>query len=286
MGALLGGSAGLVAGCTRERPAPVASATPSDAVVEELMELEERSGRTIAAVTRQGEDVLVAHRPDEPMPMCSVFKTFLVGALLAERGDDRDWWDTASIEVSADDVVPGSTVHDEPTGPQSPHALAEATLRWSDNTAANLLLAELGGPAALTAAVQDLGAAATRLDRTEPDLNEAAPGDPRDTSTAAETAMLMHALLVERRAGAYPAARLGTWMLWNETSRVTDALSDGDELADRTGGGGYGVVNDAGVLYRPGEEPLAFAIMTRTDDADAENDGSVVLDAARVLLGA
>lgn len=60
-------------------------------------------------------------------------------------------------------------------------------------------------------------------------------------------------------------------MLRNTTSgkRILAGLTPPFELADKTGLGGYGVVNDAGVVWRPGEEALTLAILTRTDRADA-----------------
>ena len=61
--------------------------------------------------------------------------------------------------------------------------LCAAAMIVSDNTAANLLLASFGGPAALTSFWPAIGDRATRLDRTEPELNEGTPGDPRDTTT-------------------------------------------------------------------------------------------------------
>ena len=62
------------------------------------------------------------------------------------------------------------------TGRMSVADLCAATLVWSDNAAANLLLADLGGPAALTAWLRTTGDPVTRLDRTEPTLNTALPG--------------------------------------------------------------------------------------------------------------
>ena len=61
--------------------------------------------------------------------------------------------------------------------------LARAAVVVSDNTAANLLLARLGGPPGLTQFVRSLGDATTRLDRNEPDLNVNDPGDDRDTTS-------------------------------------------------------------------------------------------------------
>src|SRR3989454_11362976 len=52
----------------------------------------------------------------------------------------------------------------------------------SDNTAANLLLTTIGGPKELTAFLHNMGDHVTRLDRWEPELNEAIPNDERDTT--------------------------------------------------------------------------------------------------------
>ncbi|WP_164489765.1 serine hydrolase, partial [Raoultella ornithinolytica] len=53
----------------------------------------------------------------------------------------------------------------------------------SDNTAANLLLTTLGGPQGLTTFLRHSGDQTSRLDRWETELNEARPGDVRDTTT-------------------------------------------------------------------------------------------------------
>ena len=74
--------------------------------------------------------------------------------------------------------------------------LCAAAIDWSDNTAANLILNEIGGPAGLTAFARSLGDETTRLDRNEPTLNEAAPGDPRDTTTPLAMARDLEAVLL------------------------------------------------------------------------------------------
>ena len=61
--------------------------------------------------------------------------------------------------------------------------LCAAAIDWSDNTAANLILDAIGGPAGFTAFARSLGDSTTRLDRNEPSLNTAIPGDERDTTT-------------------------------------------------------------------------------------------------------
>lgn len=68
-------------------------------------------------------------------------------------------------------------------GSMSVRDLCAAAVTVSDNSAANILLAPIGGPAALTQFLRGIGDRATRLDRTEVELNTNLPGDLRDTTT-------------------------------------------------------------------------------------------------------
>ena len=75
-------------------------------------------------------------------------------------------------------------------------ALCAAAIEYSDNTAANLLLQTIGGPEGLTRYARSLGDEQTRLDRLEPDLNSAVPGDERDTTTPGAMVANLRALLL------------------------------------------------------------------------------------------
>ncbi|GGK73417.1 hypothetical protein Ppa06_31950 [Planomonospora parontospora subsp. parontospora] len=59
--------------------------------------------------------------------------------------------------------------------------LRHAAITVSDNTAGNVLLEQISGPAGLTRYYRSLGDPAGRLDRWEPQLNEWKPGERRDT---------------------------------------------------------------------------------------------------------
>ncbi len=61
--------------------------------------------------------------------------------------------------------------------------LCDASVRYSDNTAANLLFDHVGGPEGLDASLEKLGDDVTRMDREEPELSRWVPGEERDTST-------------------------------------------------------------------------------------------------------
>lgn len=94
--------------------------------------------------------------------------------------------------------------------------LCAATVSLSDNTAANVLLARHGGPAGFTAFVRSLGDEVTRLDRTEPTLNEAAVGDPRDTTTPLAMLQTLQKLVLGNALSPTSRAWLQRWL--EETS--------------------------------------------------------------------
>lgn len=250
----------------------------------EFAALEATYGVTLGVVASEGFKVRVEYRADELFPMCSLFKMLLVVELLDQYAYDEAYW-KKSVSFTAADVVENSTVcAADPDGIMTIDELCDAALRFSDNTAGNLLLKEVGGPAGLTSLLQARGASATRLDRWEPELNSAIPGDSRDTSTPREMHALYTDAILGSRLSTLGRARLQSWMLRNTTSgqRIGAAVDEG-ELADKTGAGAYGVVNDAGVVFL-GESTVSLAIMTRTSTAGATNNNKVVELAAEKVL--
>jgi beta-lactamase class A len=95
--------------------------------------------------------------------------------------------------------------------------LCAAAITLSDNTAGNLLLDSLRGPTALNACARTLGDEATRLDRIEPDLNEALPGDPRDTTTPANILSDLREVVLGNALSAPSRSQLTEWLIHNKT---------------------------------------------------------------------
>ncbi len=157
---------------------------------------EQRLDARIGVVLRDtSSDWQVTIRASERFPMNSTFKALLCGAVLARVDADKEdlgrrinYSETPLAAYS-----PVTELHIE-TG-LTVAELCEATVTLSDNTAANLLLGTLGGPKGLTAFLRTIGDSATRLDRWEPELNKATPGDPRDTTTPIEVLNTLEALL-------------------------------------------------------------------------------------------
>lgn len=276
---------GLAAG------APPAGAEPSSRALSRLAELEATHDLTIgvwARNLRTGAEL--AHRADTRFPMCSVFKTLAVAAVLSGdlvSPDPRVL--RRPVHIPPANVIDYSPFVEEcaargvvPTVEQ----LCEATLQLSDNTAANELMALTGGPASVTRLARRLGDDTTRLDRWEPELNSAEPDRVTDTTSPRAIGRSFTTLLTGRGLRPRERERLTGWMLGNQTSaaRLRAALPAGWTLADKTGGGDYAVNNDVGVAWAPDGTPLALSVLVRSDDPGAVRDDRVVAEAGRVCV--
>ena len=142
--------------------------------------------------------------------------------------------------------------------------LCDAAIRYSDGTAGNLLMRDIGGPAQLTAYLRELGDTTSRMDNYEPALNSDPPQDPRDTTTPRAIADDYHQLVLGDALSADKRALLTDWLRRNTTGahRIQAGLPQGWTVADKTGTGDYGRANDIAIAWPPGGAPLAIAIMS------------------------
>ncbi|ABB10876.1 MULTISPECIES: PEN family class A beta-lactamase, Bcc-type [Burkholderia cepacia complex] len=230
----------------------------------------------------------VEHRQNERFPFCSTFKAMLSAAVLAQSVDRPALLQQRVTYTKADLVnyspVSGKHVDDGMTVA----ALCEAAIQYSDNSAANLLIKLLGGPSAVTAYARSIGDDTFRLDRWETELNDAVPGDPRDTTTPAAMAASLNALML---GGALPAAQraqLVAWMRGNKVGdkRIRAGVPAGWTVADKTGTGDYGTTNDAGVVWSPSRAPIALIVYYTQASADARAKEDVIASVARIVVQA
>jgi beta-lactamase class A len=256
-------------------------------VLAELRALEERFDTRLGVHARDtGSGTTLDHRGDERFPMCSTFKALAAAAVLRAAGPDGR---RRPVRFEARDVVAHSPV----TGTRvetgmTLEALCEAAVRHSDNTAANLLLRELGGPRGVTAFARSLGDGVTRLDRVEPDLSEGRPGDARDTTSPRAFAADLAALVAGTALAADERRLLTGWLVGGTTGarRIRAGAPGGWRVGSKTGTGGHGTVNDAGLVWPPGRPPVVLAVFSTRGRADAGRDEAVVAAAARAVLPA
>jgi beta-lactamase class A len=166
--------------------------------------------------------------------------------------------------------------------------LCGAIVTVSDNPAANLLLARIGGPTQLTAFVRRLGDDVTRLDRTELELNENLPEDPRDTTSPRAMVGTIQKLLVGRVLAPASRERLIGWLIASQTglSRIRGGLPSGFRAGDKTGTGANRAVNDVAIVWPPGRAPWLIAVYTSESHRSLEQLNAAHAEVAACIAGA
>lgn len=232
---------------------------------------------------------VIAHAGNDRFPVNSTFKLFACGALLArsEMGQSR----LDSVYTLSDvDVVSYSPAINAALREGSTHiTLDEACammLSVSDNTAANIVLSEIGGPAGMTAFFRDLGDQKTRLDRWEPMLNDTTPGDDRDTTTPRAITQALQKLILGDALRDSSRVILKDWLSKHQVSGdlFRAALPDTWHIEDRTGAGTRGARSIIAVLYPPGQNPLVAGLfMTETDAPMAQRNAAAARIGAAIV---
>ncbi|MEU2788405.1 class A beta-lactamase [Streptomyces sp. NPDC007100] len=293
LGAGLGLGGTLALGTT---PASAAGArTPSQATgaVHKLRQLErDHQARIGVFALNLATGASVLHRAHERFPICSVFKTLAVAAVLRDLDHDgtqlsrvihyteADVKKAGHTPVTSQHIADGMSVRD----------LCDATIRYSDNAAANLLLRELGGPTAVTRFCRSLGDPVTRLDRWEPELNSAEPDRRTDTTTPYAIARTYRHLVLGNALNGPDRALLTDWLLRNTTSadRFRKGLPKDWKVADKSGGGStYGTSNDVAIAWTPDGAPLILAAFThKPTQPTAAGDTPLIIKTATAMAEA
>jgi beta-lactamase class A len=233
-------------------------------------------GRLGVAVLDTGNGRQADHRGNERFAMCSTHK-FLTAALVLGRVDCGEERLDRRIVFNREGLVTYSPITGKHHGDSGMTVgeLCAAAITLSDNTAANLLLDTLGGPAGFTARLWSFGDATTRLDRREPALNEAAPGDPRDTATPLAMLGDLREMVIGTTLSAASRRQLAEWLVDCKTGdkRLRAGIPKGWRVGDKTGSGDRNTTNDIAVIWPPGRDPIVVAAYyTQSPAGDDERD--------------
>jgi beta-lactamase class A len=232
----------------------------------------------------------VSHRADETFPFASTFKAMACGAVLRKARRSAPGLLEKVVRYTEDDLVDHSPVTGKHVGTGMTVAdLCRAAITESDNTAGNLVLKQIGGPAGLTAFLRSLGDRVSRSDRWETALNDWRPGEQRDTTAPRAWADDLRALTAGDALAPADRTRLIGWMKATVTGdeRIRAGLPEGWTVGDKTGtGGAYGTANDIAVAYPPSRAPLIIVITTNKRRADAAADDGAIARTAAVLARA
>lgn len=274
---------------TAAAASPAASASAAVGDHEQLVRLERKfDARLGVYALATGTGVTIAHRADERFAFCSTFKALAAAAVL--RRNPLSYLNKR-VTFTQDALMPSSLVteHKLATG-MTIGEVCDAAVRYSDGTAGNLLLRELGGPAQLTAYLRTLDDTVTRADRWEPKLTEAAPGDPRDTTTPRAIGSDYHrivagdALPPDKRAYLRDLLQRANVRAAGK-QRIRAGVPAGWTVADKTGTGAYGTINDIAVVWpAKSAPPLVIAVMSRKGSKAATADDALIAEAARYVV--
>jgi beta-lactamase class A len=262
---------------------PETSDTPENRIAAVERRLGGRLG-VLALDTGTGQRI--QHRASERFPMCSTFKLLLAGAVL-DRIDKHLETPDRRIPYGEKDLLEYAPIAKEHVkeGAMTVAALCAAAVEYSDNAAANLLLETIGGPSKLTAYLRSLGDKVTRLDRTEPALNNGIPGDPRDTATPESMLHSTRALVLGEALSQNFQQQLQEWLIANTTGgkRLRAGLPTGWRVGDKTGTGKNGARNDVAVVWPPDRAPLVIVVFfIGSKAADPELEGAIA-EAGRIV---
>jgi beta-lactamase class A len=244
---------------------PIALATIRPAAAQDPFALalieKKHGGRLGVFALDTGSGRTLIHRADERFLMCSTFKGLLAGLTLA-RVDAGQESLSRMVPYRESDLIFTSPVTKAHVGQgaMSVGDLTQATLEYSDNTAAILLMRSAGGPAGLTAFVRRLGDTVTRCDRYEPlsnhDSGELDTTSPRAMAVAARELLLGSVLTPESKA----TLEAGMKVCKPGVRRIRAALPADWTIGDRPGENVTEESNDYAIVRPPGRAPLMIAV--------------------------
>ncbi|MCZ7438786.1 class A beta-lactamase [Micromonospora sp. WMMC241] len=269
---------------TPDRAAPALSSSAPDRDHEFRRLEQEFDARLGVYAVDTGTGRTMGYRADERFAYASTFKALAAAEILDETTDaELD----KVVRYSADDLVTYSPITEQHVGEgMTLRAIADAAVRYSDNTAGNLMLRRLGGPQKFEKELREVGDKVTDPARWETDLNEARPGDRRDTSTPRALAGSLRAYAVGDALEAADRDVLNGWLRGNTTGAelIRAGVPDGWVVGDKTGSGGYGTRNDIAVIWPPDRAPIVLAVLSSRDEKDAEYDNALIARATEVAL--
>ncbi|PEX80682.1 class A beta-lactamase [Bacillus cereus] len=233
-----------------------------------------------------GTNRTIAYRPNERFAFASTYKALAAGVLLQQNSIDKL---NEVITYTKDDLVEYSPVTEKhvDTG-MTLGEIAEAAVRSSDNTAGNILFHKIGGPKGYEKALRQIGDRVTMSDRLETELNEAIPGDIRDTSTAKAIATNLKAFTVGNALPDHKRKVLTEWMKGNATGDklIRAGVPTDWIVGDKSGAGSYGTRNDIAIVWPPNRAPIIIAILSSKDEKEATYDNQLIAEAAEVVIDA
>lgn len=256
---------------------------------ERLSNLEQEFGGRlgVAAIDIQTGSTF-SYRADERFPLCSTFKILAVGAVL-KRNMESEGFLKKMIRITKEDVLKSGyapiTKNYIDQG-MSVYQLAAAAIQYSDNAAINLLIRKMGGLKHVNQFARSIGDQTFRIDRWEPTLNSAIPGDPKDTSTPLAMSHSLKNLAFDSTLNQAHRHHLIQWLMESKTgaNRIRASLPQNWKAGDKTGTCSYGTSNDIAIVWNAEGEAFIIAVYYTQSSQNAKPNDLLVQKAAKTIL--
>lgn len=230
------------------------------------------------------DNEVIAYQENDRFAYASTHKALAVGALLKinpiETLDE-------TVNIKEEDLVNYNPITEKYVGKEMTlKELSDASIRYSDNTAANLIFEAIGGPKGFETVLREIGDDVTRPRRIEPELNDVRPGEDHDTSTAKALAKSLQAFTLGDALPEEKQNMLNDWLIRNTTGDqlIRAGVPGTWVVGDKTGSGSYGTRNDIAVIWPPDDSPIIMAILSNREAPDADYENELIAKAARVIV--
>lgn len=275
----------LLVGCSKENEVNGGEVKAEDVSSGKFAQLEEKYGVKLGVYAIDtGNEETVAYQEDERFAYASTFKALAGAVLLKENPisilDEKRMYTKEDLvtysPITEKYVDEGMTLRE----------IAKAAMQYSDNTAGNLLFAELGGPDQLEEALRAIGDDVTEMDRLETELNEATPGDTRDTSTPKALATNLRILGLTDELSEEKREIFQEWFKGNTTgdTLIKSGVPTDWIVGDKSGAASYGTRNDIAIVWPPNDEPIVIAVLSNKQEKEAEYDDQLIGEATEIVL--
>ena len=261
--------------------------TDLTSIQNKLAALEASSGGRIGvSALNTATNTRIQYRAKERFPFCSTSKVIGVSAILKQSMTDSRLLQQ-KLTYKKEDLVAYSPITEKHLADgMTIFNLCAAAITQSDNTEMNKQIKKLGGLEAVTAFARSIGDNTFRLDRWEPKLNSAIPGDLRDTSTPAAMERSLQQLALSDALALPQRKQLQTWLKSNVTGnyRIRAGLPKAWIVGDKTGTGDYGTTNDIGIIWPPKRSPIVVAIYFTQNKKNAVKREDIIASVTHLLI--
>jgi len=251
----------------------------ANTILKKITEQERQLGARIGvSIYDIAANDLWSYNGNDRFPLMSTFKVLACAKLLVDVEKGLQSFDTSTV-ITTNSLINWSPITKNLVGKKMTLKQAcSAAMIMSDNTATNIVLTGIKGPKALTQFMRSIGDDITRLDRIEPDLNEALDGDKRDTTTPNAMVKSLHTILFGDVLSEPSKTQLKQWMIDNKVtgSLLRSVLPKQWSIADRSGSGGFGSRGITAVVWSDKRTPIILSIyLTQTDASFVDRNKAI-----------